>query len=60
MVRGDAANPVRADEVEAKFLSLTSGPLGERRALEVIEAVEKMDLLEDVRSLSALLVPVQP
>ena len=60
VVRGDAANPVPADEVEAKFLSLTSGPLGERRALEVIEAVEKMDLLEDVRSLSALLVPVQP
>ena len=60
VVRGDAANPVSTDEVEAKFLSLTSGPLGERRALEVIEAVEKMDLLEDVRGLSALLVPAQP
>ncbi len=59
LVRGDAANPVSAEEIETKFLSLASGPLGERRAREIIVAVEKMDLLEDVRDLSALLVPVQ-
>ena len=59
VVRGDAANPVSVDEIQAKFLTLTSVRLGERRAVEVIEAVEKMELLEDVRSLTALLVPAQ-
>ena len=57
VVRGDTANPVPAEEVAAKFLSLASGPLGERRAREVGKAVETVDTLRDVRALSALLVP---
>jgi hypothetical protein len=59
VVRGDAANPVPTDEVIAKFLSLASGPLGSGRAREVIEAVNGVDGLKDIRDLSALLVPVQ-
>ena len=55
VVRGDAANPVSSEEVVAKFLSLTSGPLGDRRAREVVEAVETVDALENVRGLTALL-----
>jgi hypothetical protein len=57
VVRGDAANPVAAEDVTGKFLSLASDPLGARRAREVIEAVEGVDGLKDVRDLSALLVP---
>jgi 2-methylcitrate dehydratase PrpD len=59
VVRGDAANPVPADDVIAKFLSLVSGPLGLRRAREVVEAVDGVDALKDVRDLSALLVPAR-
>jgi len=57
VVRGDAVNPVPTGEVTDKFLSLASGPLGERRAREVVEAVEAMDALKDIRDLTALLVP---
>ncbi|HEY4911584.1 MAG TPA: MmgE/PrpD family protein, partial [Methylomirabilota bacterium] len=59
VVRGDAANPVAPEEVVVKFLSLTSGPLGDRRAREVIEAVDAVDSLKDVRDLTALLAPPQ-
>jgi 2-methylcitrate dehydratase PrpD len=55
VVRGDAANPVAREEVVVKFLSLTSGPLGDHRAREVIEAVDAVDSLKDVRDLTALL-----
>lgn len=57
VVRGDAVNPVPPGEVVEKFLSLASGPLGARRAGEVIEAVEAVDALKDVRDLTALLAP---
>jgi len=57
VVRGDAANPVGAQEVEAKFVSLTGGPLGERRAREIMAAVEKVDALGNVKELTALLAP---
>jgi 2-methylcitrate dehydratase PrpD len=59
VVRGDAANPVSSEEVVAKFLSLASGPLGDGRAREVLEAVETVDALKDVRDLTALLAPPQ-
>ena len=59
VVRGDAANPVSSEEVVAKFLSLASGPLGDGGAREVIEAVETVDTLKDVRVLTALLAPPQ-
>jgi 2-methylcitrate dehydratase PrpD len=57
VVRGDATNPVPPDEVTAKFLSLASGPLGERRCREIAQAVDAMDTLKDVRDLTALLAP---
>ncbi|HTY80885.1 MAG TPA: MmgE/PrpD family protein [Candidatus Bathyarchaeia archaeon] len=57
VVRGDAANPVEADEVVAKFHALTAGPLGERRAQEILATVEKVDALADIRELTALLGP---
>jgi 2-methylcitrate dehydratase PrpD len=59
VVRGDAANPVPSGEVVAKFSSLASGPLGERRAREIIEAVDAVESLKDVRDLTALLVPAR-
>lgn len=59
VVRGDAANPVSSEEVMAKFLSLTAGPLGERRARLIIEAVQAVDALEDIRDLTVLLGPPQ-
>jgi 2-methylcitrate dehydratase PrpD len=57
VVRGDAANPVSPEEVAGKFVSLTAGPLGERRARLIIEAVQAVDDLADVRDLTALLGP---
>ena len=59
VVRGDAANPVSPGEIMAKFFSLAAEPLGERRAREVVDAVDTVDALKDVRDLSTLLVPVQ-
>jgi 2-methylcitrate dehydratase PrpD len=59
VVRGDAANPVAPQEVVAKFLSLASGRLGDRRAHEVIEAVDAVDSLKNVRDLTALLASPQ-
>ena len=59
VVRGDAANPVSPEEVAGKFVSLTAGPLGERRARLIIEAVQAVDALEDIRDLTSLLGPPQ-
>ena len=57
VVRGDAANPVSPEEVEGKFVSLTAGRLGERRARLIIGAVQAVDDLADVRELTTLLGP---
>jgi 2-methylcitrate dehydratase PrpD len=57
VVRGDAANPVPADDVLAKFLALASPVLGEPRARRVAETVHEVDTLKDVRELTALLAP---
>jgi hypothetical protein len=59
VVRGDAANPVPMEDVVAKFLALTSGPLGARRAREVLDAADGVDGLKDIRDLTALLAPPQ-
>ena len=59
VVRGDAANPVAPDEIVAKFLALACGPLGDTRAGEVVEIVEGVDRLKDIRDLTALLAPPQ-
>ena len=57
VVRGDALSPVPRDEITAKFVSLAGPILGEAHARKVIDVVEDADTLEDVGSLTAMLVP---
>jgi len=57
VVRGDALSPVPRDEITAKFVSLTAPILGESHARKVVDAVDAADALEDVGSLTAMLVP---
>jgi 2-methylcitrate dehydratase PrpD len=59
VVRGDAANPIASDEIVAKFHSLAGGPLGDARAREIVEIVDGVDRLKDIRDLTARLVPPQ-
>jgi len=55
--RGDAANPVPAGEVEAKFLSLVSPVLGDAsRARKVLESAQSVETLR-TRDVTALLAP---
>src|SRR2546422_8114190 len=56
-VRGDAANPVPAEAVRAKFLALASPVLGAPRARRAAQVVHDRDTLKDIRELTALLVP---
>jgi 2-methylcitrate dehydratase PrpD len=46
--RGDAENPVPAEEIAAKFLGLASPVLGEPRARRVADAVREAETLKDV------------
>ena len=55
VVRGDADNPVPADDIVAKFLALTSPVLGAARARQAADAVRSVDACRDVRELTALL-----
>jgi 2-methylcitrate dehydratase PrpD len=57
VVRGDAANPVPAGEVVAKFLALSSPVLGEPRARRVVELSHELETMKDIRDLTAWLVP---
>jgi 2-methylcitrate dehydratase PrpD len=57
VVRGDALSPVPRDEITAKFVSLAGPILGAAGARKVIDAVEDVDTLEDVGSMTAMLVP---
>jgi 2-methylcitrate dehydratase PrpD len=57
VVRGDFEDPVSAEEIVEKFLSLAAGALGAARAREVARVVEETERLEDVRDLTALLAP---
>jgi hypothetical protein len=59
VVRGDAANPIASGEVVAKFHSLAGGRLGDARAREIVEIVDGVDRLKDIRDLTARLVPPQ-
>jgi 2-methylcitrate dehydratase PrpD len=56
-IRGDAANPVGREEVEAKFLGLAGPVLGEARARAVRDAVARVETLGNVAELGALLRP---
>jgi hypothetical protein len=55
VVRGDAAAPIDRDAVIAKFVGLAAPVLGEMRAQAVVDAVDRIDELKDVRDLTALL-----
>jgi 2-methylcitrate dehydratase PrpD len=55
VVRGDAAAPVDPGEVIEKFEALASPVLGGAGARSVVEAVDRIDELKDVRELTALL-----
>jgi 2-methylcitrate dehydratase PrpD len=54
VVRGDAAAPIDREEIVAKFLALATPILGPSRARSVVDAVERIDELKDVRDLTAL------
>jgi 2-methylcitrate dehydratase PrpD len=55
--RGDAANPVSADDVVAKFLALTTAVLGDARARRIVALVHETEALKHVRELTTLLAP---
>jgi hypothetical protein len=55
VVRGDFADPVPAGEIVEKFVALVSGVLGAERARAVVEIVDQVETLKDVRDLTALL-----
>jgi len=56
--RGDAANPLSDEELEAKYLECAGLALGEGRAKDSLELVRSVERLDDVRRLAeALTVP---
>jgi 2-methylcitrate dehydratase PrpD len=59
VVHGDAANPRSPRELEEKFRALASGALSGDRATRIIETVRRLEKLEDVRTLTALLTTVR-
>ena len=57
VARGDAANPVRPEELVAKFLGLAAPVLGPTQARRVVDGAHAVETLKNVRELTALLVP---
>lgn len=55
--KGDPRNPVSDDELRAKARSLVVPVLGESRFQRLVEAVDTLDALDDIRSFAALLRP---
>ncbi len=55
VVRGDADNPVPAEEVVAKFLALAAPVLGASRARRAADAVHEVETIKDLRDLTGLL-----
>ena len=53
--RGDAENPVPAEELVAKFLTLAAPVLGDERARRVVDTAHRVETLADVRELTTLL-----
>ena len=51
--RGGPDNPVSFQEIEDKFLSEASGPLGDRRAGLILEGVKGLDKLESIADWAA-------
>jgi hypothetical protein len=55
VVRGTAANPMDAKEIEAKALDLMAPVLGAGRAKDLVAAVDALDRAEPVSRLRPLL-----
>jgi 2-methylcitrate dehydratase PrpD len=53
--RGNPENPLSGAELEEKFLWLAADALGEARSRQVIEAVDRLERLDNVRDLTELL-----
>lgn len=54
-VRGSASRPLTTDDVRAKFRANASPVVGDDRAAALVDAVERLPALGDVRELTALL-----
>jgi 2-methylcitrate dehydratase PrpD len=54
VARGDAANPASREERVAKFAALAGPVVGDRRIGRIVETVERLGELEDVRELTSL------
>ncbi len=54
---GDYQDPASRQELEGKFTFLVQDVLGPARTSQVIETVQRLDALEDIRELTALLRP---
>ena len=52
---GDYQSPASRQELEDKFTFLAQDILGEEQTKQVIETVDRLDTLEDIRELTALL-----
>jgi 2-methylcitrate dehydratase PrpD len=52
---GDAANPPTREELVRKFTTLAVPVLGSTRAAEVVNAVARLDAVDDIRTVTALL-----
>ncbi|HSB77966.1 MAG TPA: MmgE/PrpD family protein [Candidatus Methylomirabilis sp.] len=53
--RGDAANPMSDEDLEAKFLECASLTLGEGRAKDALELIRSVERLDDVGRLTDML-----
>lgn len=54
-VRGSASRPLTSDEVRAKFRGNAEPVVGDERAAQLVDAVERLPTIGDVRELTALL-----
>ena len=52
---GDHRNPASPEELRDKFAFLAEGALGEKGARKVMETVARLEELEDISELTALL-----
>jgi 2-methylcitrate dehydratase PrpD len=55
---GDVRNPASREELVGKFTFLAVDTLGEERTQQVVEVVNRLDKLGDVKELTRLLAPV--
>jgi 2-methylcitrate dehydratase PrpD len=55
VVHGDAANPRSREELVAKFMGLTAETLDRAQARAVVELVDQLERVKDVRDLTTLL-----